>query len=310
MTVAERSLTSCVWVRFLIGSHTMPGLRHISLLRLRRVKSVCVFRCNLLLAFENDRVSFSIELWLPHSGQPVWRSLHLPDHLFSRPSGIDLWLPHSGQPVWSSLHLPDHLFSRPSGIDLWLPHSGQPVWRSLHLPDHLLSRPSGIDLWLPHSGQPVWRSIHLPDHLFSRPSGIDLWLPHSGQPVWSSLHLPDHLLLQSSFSIDLWPPHSGQPVWRSLHLSDHLFCRPSGIDLWPPHSGQPVWRSLPNRLLLQTSSGSGLRLWCPCVPPTWTGSAAVVAFSSQARIMGKGEERFNESFPACSLPPPPPHKWR
>ena len=27
-TVAECSLTSCVWVRFRIGSHTMPGRRH------------------------------------------------------------------------------------------------------------------------------------------------------------------------------------------------------------------------------------------------------------------------------------------
>ena len=48
-TVAECSLTSCLWARFQIGSHTMPGqLSGIaSPLRLRWIEGVCVFRCNL-----------------------------------------------------------------------------------------------------------------------------------------------------------------------------------------------------------------------------------------------------------------------
>ena len=39
-------VTSCVWARFLINSHTLPGQRH-SPLWLRWVKGVFVFRCNL-----------------------------------------------------------------------------------------------------------------------------------------------------------------------------------------------------------------------------------------------------------------------
>ena len=48
-TVAECSLTSCVWARFLIGSHTMPGKRHVH-----------VFRCNPPTAlWQNDRGLFT-----------------------------------------------------------------------------------------------------------------------------------------------------------------------------------------------------------------------------------------------------------
>ena len=48
MTVTNCSLTSCVWDRFWIGSHTMPGQQHsqptpTSLGQ----KCMCVFRCNL-----------------------------------------------------------------------------------------------------------------------------------------------------------------------------------------------------------------------------------------------------------------------
>ena len=46
-TVTECSLTICVWARFLIGSHTLPGQRHSRPLRLRWVKGICVFRFNL-----------------------------------------------------------------------------------------------------------------------------------------------------------------------------------------------------------------------------------------------------------------------
>ena len=44
-TVAECSLTSCVWTLFLIDSHTLPGQRHSQ--PTRWVNGVCVFRCNL-----------------------------------------------------------------------------------------------------------------------------------------------------------------------------------------------------------------------------------------------------------------------
>ena len=48
MTVAECSLTTCVWARFLIGSHTMPGQGHGQhTLNSLGVIDVCVFRCNL-----------------------------------------------------------------------------------------------------------------------------------------------------------------------------------------------------------------------------------------------------------------------
>ena len=50
-TVAESSLTSCVWAHFLIGSHTVPGQQHGSPLQLHWVKNVCMLRCNLPPAF-------------------------------------------------------------------------------------------------------------------------------------------------------------------------------------------------------------------------------------------------------------------
>ena len=48
-TVAECSLTNCVWARFRIGSHTMPWQRQSQPdpTSLGQVKGVCVFRCNL-----------------------------------------------------------------------------------------------------------------------------------------------------------------------------------------------------------------------------------------------------------------------
>ena len=46
-TVAELSLTSCVWARFRIGSHPMPAQRHSQPTPTSLVKGVNVFRCNL-----------------------------------------------------------------------------------------------------------------------------------------------------------------------------------------------------------------------------------------------------------------------
>ena len=46
-TVTEFSLTSCVWARFLAGSHTMPGQRHSQPNPTSLVEGWCVFRCNL-----------------------------------------------------------------------------------------------------------------------------------------------------------------------------------------------------------------------------------------------------------------------
>ena len=46
-TVTKCCLTSCMWARFLINSHTMPGHHIVSPLWLRQVKDVCVFWCNL-----------------------------------------------------------------------------------------------------------------------------------------------------------------------------------------------------------------------------------------------------------------------
>ena len=48
--VAECSLTSCVWARFRIGSHTMPGQWYSQPSWLCWVKGVCTFTCNLYLA--------------------------------------------------------------------------------------------------------------------------------------------------------------------------------------------------------------------------------------------------------------------
>ena len=45
--MAEFSLTSCVWARFLIGSHAMPGWRHGHPTPTSLGMGVCVFRCNL-----------------------------------------------------------------------------------------------------------------------------------------------------------------------------------------------------------------------------------------------------------------------
>ena len=50
MTVVECSLTSWVWARFQIGSHTMSGQGHSQTplgLRLHWVKGLCILRCNL-----------------------------------------------------------------------------------------------------------------------------------------------------------------------------------------------------------------------------------------------------------------------
>ena len=50
------SLTSCVWARFLTGSHTMPGQRHSQPTPTWLGQGCCVFRCNLTLHFwRNDR---------------------------------------------------------------------------------------------------------------------------------------------------------------------------------------------------------------------------------------------------------------
>ena len=46
-TAAECSLTSCVWVRFLIGSHTTPGQRHSQPTPTRWIEGACVLRWNL-----------------------------------------------------------------------------------------------------------------------------------------------------------------------------------------------------------------------------------------------------------------------
>ena len=45
-TLAECFLTSCVWARFPMGSHTMLDSGIVSPLRLRWVRGMCVFRCN------------------------------------------------------------------------------------------------------------------------------------------------------------------------------------------------------------------------------------------------------------------------
>ena len=46
-TVSECSSTSCLWARFLIGSHTMPAQRHSQPTPTSLGHGVCMFRCNL-----------------------------------------------------------------------------------------------------------------------------------------------------------------------------------------------------------------------------------------------------------------------
>ena len=43
MTAAEYSLTSCLWVCFWVGPHTMPGQQHSQ----PTLDFICMFRCNL-----------------------------------------------------------------------------------------------------------------------------------------------------------------------------------------------------------------------------------------------------------------------
>ena len=46
-SVAECSLTSCMWACFQIASHTMPGQQHTQPSLFHWVKGACVYRCNL-----------------------------------------------------------------------------------------------------------------------------------------------------------------------------------------------------------------------------------------------------------------------
>ena len=54
--MVECSLTSCMWASFGIGSHTMPGQRHIQPTPTKLGQGICVFRCNLPPSlWQNDR---------------------------------------------------------------------------------------------------------------------------------------------------------------------------------------------------------------------------------------------------------------